>query len=196
MQNYVTGNKVNNNEEGVFPDDTLDAFDNPRIEYLSEYLHTLSGKSLGIVTTADVFDATPASNAIYTSSRGNGTGIVDQYLDDRHLHGLKVLMGGGRKWFLPNLSNSISPQPANGSQRRSANDYVLPQHIIAGWNASPGKLDPERDLIADFQRAGFAYAATKSDLSGIASGNRVPDALLGLFSYSNMNVAYESTTSS
>ncbi len=190
MQNYVTGNKVNNNEEGVFPDDTLDAFDNPRIEYLSEYLHALGGKSLGIVTTADVFDATPASNAIHTSSRGNGTGIVDQYLDDRHLHGLKVLMGGGRKWFLPNLSNSVSPQPANGSQRRSANDYVLPQDVINGWNASPGRLDPERDLIADFQAAGFSYAANKSDLDGIVGG-RVPDALLGLFSYSNMNVAYD-----
>lgn len=191
MQNYVTGNKVNNNEEGVFPDDTLNAFDNPRIEYLSEYLHALSGKSLGIVTTADVFDATPASNAIHTSARGNGTGIVDQYLDDRHLHGLKVLMGGGRKWFLPNQSNSVSPQPANGSQRRSANDYVLPQDIIAGWNTSPGKLDPERDLIADFQTAGFSYAANKTDLAGIVSGSKVPKALLGLFSYSNMNVAYD-----
>ena len=63
MQNYVTGNKANNNQEGVFPDDTLDAFDNPRVEYLSEYLHNLQGKSLGVVTTADVFDATPASMA-------------------------------------------------------------------------------------------------------------------------------------
>ena len=35
MPNYVTGNKANNNQEGVFPDDTADAFDNPRIEYLS-----------------------------------------------------------------------------------------------------------------------------------------------------------------
>jgi len=190
MQNYVSGNKANNNQEGVFPDDTLDAFDNPRVEYLSEYLHMLQGKSLGIVTTADVFDATPAANAVHTSARGNGTGIVDQFLDDRSLTGLTVLMGGGRKWFLPNPSNSVSPQPANGSQRRNANDYVLPADIIAGWDASPGTLDPDRDLIGDFQAAGFAYAPDKTTLDSLFTG-RVPNSLLGLFAYSNMNVSYD-----
>ncbi len=190
MQNYVNGNKGNNNEEGVFPDDTLDAFDNPRIEYLSEYLHMLQGKSLGIVTTADVFDATPAANAIHTSARGNGTGIVDQFLDDRHLTGLSVLMGGGRKWFLPNPSSSVSPQPLNGSQRRAANDYVLPDDLVSGWNASKGALDPQRDLIADFENAGFAYAADNAALDAHFAGG-TPDKLLGLFAYSNMNVAYD-----
>lgn len=190
MQNYVTGNKANNNEEGVFPDDTLDAFDNPRVEYLSEYLHMLQGKSLGIVTTADVFDATPASNAVHTALRGNGTGIVDQYLDDRDVSGLTVLLGGGRKWFLPNASNSVSPQPANGSQRRKSNDYVMPDDVVKAWGVAKGKLDPERDLIADFQSAGFAYASDKTSLDGAFAG-RQPEKLLGLFAYSNMNVAYD-----
>ena len=190
MQNYVTGNKANNNQEGVFPDDTLDAFDNPRVEYLSEYLHMLQGKALGVVTTADVFDATPAANAVHTSARGNGTGIVDQFLDDRTRTGLTVLMGGGRKWFLPNASNSVSPQPANGSQRRSANDYVLPDDVINGWAAAPGALDPERDLIADFQTAGFSYASDKTALDHLFAGH-VPSKLLGLFAYSNMNVSYD-----
>ena len=191
MQNYVTGNKANNNQEGVFPDDTLDAFDNPRVEYLSEYLHMLQGKSLGVVTTADVFDATPAANAVHTSARGNGTGIVDQFLDDRNLTGLTVLMGGGRKWFLPNASNSVSPQPANGSQRRASNDYVLPADVVEGWGASPGTLDPDRDLIADFQTAGYAYAPNKTALDALFTGTRVPSKLLGLFAYSNMNVSYD-----
>jgi len=187
MANYVTGNKGANNQEGVFPDDTLAAFDNPRIEYLSEYLHRLKGTSLGIVTTADVFDATPAANAVHTASRGMGTGIVDQFLDDRHLTGLKVLMGGGRKWFLPNASNEIKPQAINGSQRRDASDYVLPADVVAGWQASPGKLDSNRDLIADFQAAGFAYAPDRSTLNQLGTSDR----LLGLFAYSNMNVAFD-----
>jgi alkaline phosphatase len=190
MQNYVTGNKAANNQEGVFPDDTLAAFDNPRVEYLSEYLHMLQGKSLGIVTTADVFDATPASMAAHTSARGNGTGIVDQFLDDRGQTGLTVLMGGGRKWFLPNVGDSVSPQPLNGSQRRTANDYVLPTDIVAGWGVSKGALDPGRDLIADFQQAGFAYASTNTALN-TAFSHGVPDKLLGLFAYSNMNVSYD-----
>jgi alkaline phosphatase len=191
MQNYVTGNKANNNQEGVFPDDTLDAFDNPRVEYLSEYLHMLQGKALGVVTTADVFDATPASMAIHTSARGNGTGIVDQFLDDRDLTGLSVLMGGGRKWFLPNADDVGTPQPANGSQRRKSSDYVLPADVIAGWGATQGAIDPGRDLIADFQDAGFSYAPDKTSLDALFAGGRVPRQLLGLFSYSNMNVAYD-----
>lgn len=190
MQNYVTGNKANNNQEGVFPDDTLDAFDNPRVEYLSEYLHTLQGKSLGVVTTADVFDATPAANAVHTSARGNGTGIVDQFLDDRGLTGLSVLMGGGRKWFLSNTADSTSPQAVSGSQRRSTNDYVLPNDVVAGWGAAQGAIDPGRDLIGDFQSAGFAYAPDKTALDAAFHG-RTPDRLLGLFAYSNMNVSYD-----
>jgi alkaline phosphatase len=187
MSAYVLGNKNNNNEEGVFPDDTIDPFDNPRIEYLSEYLNRTQGNALGLVTTSDVFDATPAANAVHTSNRGAGTGIVDQYLDDRKLTGLSVLMGGGRKWFLP--SN------VPGSARSNGNDYAFSQSdghtsdIVKRWGASAGKLDKDRDLIADFQSAGFKYAA---DLSGLnAIDTQSTDKLLGLFAYSNMNVALD-----
>jgi alkaline phosphatase len=190
MANYVTGNKAQNNQEGVFPDDTNDAFDNPRVEYLSEYLHRTKGKTLGIVTTADVFDATPAANAVHTSNRGNGSGIVDQYLDDRNLTGLTVLMGGGRKWFLAKNSAAAPANgvnTGNGSTRTAATDYVLPSDLVAGWGAAPGAIDINRDLITDFQSAGYAYAADKTSMD--AAG--VPDKLLGLFSYSNMNVAFD-----
>ncbi|MEI7994561.1 MAG: alkaline phosphatase [Methylococcaceae bacterium] len=187
MQNYVTGNKAANNQEGVWPDDTTDKFDNPRFEYLSEYLARQQGKKLGIVTTADVFDATPASMAIHTQDRGAGTGIVDQFLDDSAHTGLTVLMGGGRKWFLPNASNTTSPQNSSGSQRTSATDYVLPSDIIAGWSAAPGLIDPGRDLISNFQTAGWNYVPDKTAMKGAATN--AP--LLGLFSYSNMNVALD-----
>lgn len=179
MQNYVTGNKANNNEEGVFPDDTLDPFDNPRVEFLSEYLARTQGKKLGIVTTADVFDATPAANAVHTSNRGAGTGIVDQYLDDASKTNLTVLMGGGRKWFLPNTTP--------GSARTANLDYVLPADLVSGWNVDAGKKDPERDLINDFKKSGWSYATDASSLS--AAGT--PKKLLGLFAYSNMNVALD-----
>ena len=195
MSNYVTGNKAANNQEGVFPDDTTDAFDNPRTEYLSEYLHRTQGKSLGIVTTADVYDATPGSMAAHTSNRGYGSGIVDQFFDDRAQTGLAVLMGGGRKWFLPN-GDALKPdgsrtgQPMNGSQRDGRSDYVLPDDIVTGWGAARGKKDPERDLIADFQGAGFSYAPDKAGIDAAFKAG-VPDKLLGLFAYSNMNVAFD-----
>lgn len=193
MSNYVTGNKAANNQEGVWPDDTADAFDNPRVEYLAEYLHRTQGKALGIVTTADVFDATPAAMAVHTSNRGYGSGIVDQFLDDRGMTGLSVLMGGGRKWFLPN-PDELKPdgtragQAMNGSQRDRRSDYVLPPDIVTAWGAARGTLDPGRDLIGDFEHAGFAYAPDKTALSRQAPGAQK---LLGLFSYSNMNVAFD-----
>ncbi|MGH7428386.1 MAG: alkaline phosphatase [Candidatus Methylomirabilaceae bacterium] len=191
MQNYVTGNKANNNQEGVFPDDTTANFDNPRVEYMAEYLARTQRKKLGIVTTADVFDATPASMAIHTQSRGAGTGIVDQYFDDRAKTGLTVLMGGGRKWFLPNPTNCPaagcgSASGFNGSARGISTDYTLPADIVAGWGSAPGALDPGRDLIADFQAAGWNYAHDTASMS--AAG---PGPLLGLFSLSNMNIALD-----
>jgi alkaline phosphatase len=185
MTAYVSGNKNNNNEEGVFPDDTTDAFDNPRIEYLSEYLHRTQGKQLGIVTTADVFDATPAGNAVHTSNRGAGTGIVDQFFDDRAHTGLSVLMGGGRKWFLP----AGTP----GSARTESNDYSFSAtdahtaEIVKRWGVAPGSLDKGRDLIQDFQSVGFSYAANKTELDQAAPAKP----LLGLFAFSNMNVALD-----
>jgi len=187
MTAYVSGNKNNNNEEGVFPDDTTDPFDNPRIEYLSEYLHRTQGKALGLVTTADVFDATPAGNAVHTSNRGAGTGIVDQFLDDRKLTGLTVLLGGGRKWFVP----SSTP----GSARGDRTDYSFSStdlhtaEIVNRWGAAAGQMDKERDLLADFQSAGFAYAPDRAALEAVNAGKT--DKLLGLFAHSNMNVALD-----
>lgn len=178
---YSTGNKSNNNQQGVFPDDTLDNFDNPRVELIGEYFARTEGRALGIVTTSDVFDATPGAFGTHTQNRGAGTGICDQYLDEAvPKANLRVLLGGGRKWFLPNTTP--------GSARGNSTDYVLPADLIAGWKVAPGVLDPSRDLIGDFQGVGFAYAPDKTSLLAQApQANR----LLGLFSLSNMNVAMD-----
>lgn len=176
---YSSGNKGNNNQEGVFPDDTLDKFDNPRVELIGEYLWRTEGRTLGIVTTADVFDATPAAFGVHTQDRGAGTGICDQYLDETTVSGgLRVLMGGGRKWFLP---KSVA-----GSARSTSSDYVLPADLASGWGVAAGTVDAERDLIADFLTAGYTYAADATSLNSVPAKT---DRLLGLFSFSNMNVA-------
>lgn len=178
---YSTGNKSNNNQQGVFPDDTTNNFDNPRVELIGEYFARTEGRALGIVTTSDVFDATPGSFGTHTQNRGAGTGICDQYLDETvPKANLRVLLGGGRKWFLPNTTP--------GSARGNSTDYTLPVDLVSGWNVAPGTLDPARDLITDFQSAGFTYAPDKTSLLATAQGaNR----LLGLFALSNMNVAMD-----
>ncbi len=188
MANYVTGNKQNSGQEGVWPDDTSAVFDNPRIEYMSEFLARTMGKKLGIVTTADVFDATPAANAVHTANRGAGTGIVDQFFDDAAHTNLTVLMGGGRKWFLPNATgfeNGFGGAKFNGSARTTTSDYTLPADLIAGWHVAAGAIDPNRNLLDDFRSAGWDYAPDKTTLVSLGT----PGKLLGLFSLSNMNIA-------
>ena len=199
MANYVTGSKANNNQEGVYPDNTSNtffdvpasgmtpaapnhtgAFDNPRIEYLSEYLSRKFGKSTGIVSTADIEDATPAANAIHTQDRNAGTGICDQYFDERNTKNLRVLMGGGRRWFLPNT--------VIGSNRSNATDYALPAATASALGVTPGALDPGRNLISDFQGDGFSYAPTRAAMNAIPAS---ADKVLGLFQYGNMNVALD-----
>jgi alkaline phosphatase len=181
---YSTGNKANNNQQGVFPDDTTDRFDNPRVELIGEYLHRTQGKALGIVTTSDVFDATPGAFGSHTSDRGAGTGICDQYLDESSdKSGLKVVLGGGRKWFLPSTTT--------GSARATANtDYTLPAELATGWGiTNPGiATDTTRDLLADFQTAGFTYAPDRTALNAVSNTTQK---LIGLFSFSNMNVSLD-----
>jgi alkaline phosphatase len=194
MSGYVSGNHNFNGQEGVWPANVTNAFYGPRIEYLSEYLHRVKGTALGLVTTADIEDATPAANAVHTLNRGLGTGIVDQYLDESDAAastgksgtGLRVLLGGGRRWFLPST--------VLGSSRTAASGYSgLPADLVAAWGlpaapASQGTVG--RDLIADFQAAGFTYAGQKADLdAALAAGT--PKKLLGLFGYGNMNVAFD-----
>jgi len=186
MACYSTGNHASNGQEGVYPAHLTNPFYNPRVEYMAEYLHRVKGASLGLVTTADVEDATPAANAVHTGNRNLGQGIVDQYLDERSRTGLAVLMGGGRRWFLPSTQF--------GTSRSASNDYAaMPADLLARWSLpapAAGAIDEGRDLIADFTKAGFTYldsaATLKSELA-----RRTPDKLLGLFAHGNMNVALD-----
>ena len=109
--NYSTGNKTNNGMEGVFPDNTAANDDNPRIEYLSEFIWRNFGKVTGIVSNAFLTDATPSAFIAHTADRGDGTLVASQYFDLRNTNGLKVLMGAtssttsrttaGRTWTRP-----------------------------------------------------------------------------------------------
>ena len=176
---YTTGNKNNNNQLGVFPDDTLDPFDNPRIELAGEFLARTLGRKLGIVTTADVSDATPAAFGSHTANRGTSTGICDGYLDEQVPHAnLHVLMGGGRKWFLPATSS--------GSTRKTSSGTIIHSGLAKGWGILPrARTNTARDLITAFKNTGFTYAKDLVEL--LAAPDNKP--ILGLFAYANMNVA-------
>lgn len=96
---YATGHKTAVNAEGVYPNNTPDPFDDPKVENIIELLKRTRGMSTGLVTTADITDATPAAMANHTRSRYESEFIAKSYLDP--IHRPDVLLGGGREWFLP-----------------------------------------------------------------------------------------------
>jgi alkaline phosphatase len=78
--------------------------DNPRVENLWQYLKRRFQYRTGIVTTADVTDATPAVEGSYTAYRQARAEIARQYLANPMLNGqpaFDVILGGGIDQFVP-----------------------------------------------------------------------------------------------
>jgi alkaline phosphatase len=161
MAAYSTGHKNNNGQSGVFPDNTPDPFDNPRIEYIGEILRRSRGPgfNVGLVTTADVTDSTPAANAAHTGDRYATAGIAAQFLDERKTNGVSVLLGGGSRHFMP--------------------------------KGAGGERPDNRRLAEEFERAGFTPARTAADVKALLAAPAPPKALLGLFHASDMVVAFD-----
>jgi len=84
-----TGHKVANGSVSVTPDGT------PRRTVMQAA--KAAGKRIGLVTTATVYDATPAAFSVNAQSRRDAPAIVDQYFALQP----DVLMGGGADFFLP-----------------------------------------------------------------------------------------------
>ena len=123
MSAYSTGHKANNNQVGVYPDNTADVFDNPRVEYVGEVLRRTRGRgfNVGLVTTASVADATPAGNAVHTSFRDEWYGIAARLFDERDDH-RRVGADGRRRHLFPAAGRRRHPQgrarPGGGVRRR------------------------------------------------------------------------------
>ena len=71
-----------------------------------------AGKRIGLVTTATVYDATPAAFAVHARSRRDSQALVDQLLALEP----DVLMGGGADYFLPDT--------ADGGKRKDGRDII------------------------------------------------------------------------
>ena len=162
MSSYVTGAKANNNQEGVFPDNTVkDAFDNPRIEYLIEVLRRTRGPGFGagIITTADVTDATPGANAVHTADRGAAS---------------------DRRAF-PRRPRPDGTQGADGWRR---------QELLAEERRQ--QRPSRRSRPGGGVQAGRVHAAgSRTELKSLLAAPKPPPALLGLFQARHMNVAFD-----
>ncbi|KAI7831514.1 alkaline-phosphatase-like protein [Gamsiella multidivaricata] len=101
---YNTGHKSSAGALGVYPDSSTSPFDDPKQELLAELLRRRSKKNggaggVGIVTTAEVQDATPAAVYAHTRNRDEKATIVDQMIHGANPVVADVILGGGGKYF-------------------------------------------------------------------------------------------------
>jgi alkaline phosphatase len=112
MSAYMTGHKSAVNALGVYADRTPDAFDDPKVETIAELVRRNTNKSIGVVSNAELEDATPAATVAHTRRRDNKAEIVGMFYDVKP----EVMLGGGSAYFLP--------QKTAGSKRKDDIDYI------------------------------------------------------------------------
>lgn len=99
-----TGFKVSNGAVAITPDGKAV----PTVMEIAK----AKDKRIGLVTTATIYDATPAAFSVHARSRRDAQSVVDQYLALEP----DVLLGGGADYFLP--------QGAPGGKRNDGKDII------------------------------------------------------------------------
>ena len=112
MSAYMTGHKSRVNALGVYADRTPDSQDDPKVETIAEAMRRETKKSIGIVTTSELQDATPAALVAHTRKRSDKADIVGMIYDVKP----DVLLGGGSAYFLA--------KDIPGSKRKDDKDYI------------------------------------------------------------------------
>ncbi len=111
---YATGHKTSNNAMGTYtfnpniPDQV-----GANVENIIE-LAKKAGKSTGLVTTAEITDATPSAMYVHILKRSDMQAITDQLINPAQRP--DVIMGGGAQWFWP--------QSVTGSKRTDERDLI------------------------------------------------------------------------
>lgn len=126
----ATGFRVNNGVVSVTPDgqSIATAMEAARAK----------GKRIGLVTTATIYDATPAAFSIHAKSRRDSQALVDQFLALEP----EVLMGGGADYFLP------AGVPGGETQGRQGRGRRVPRQGLPGGEERRGAAGCDRSAAA------------------------------------------------
>lgn len=112
MSAYMTGHKSGVNALGVYVSRAKDSLNHPKQETMGELIRRTSNLSLGIVSDAELEDATPAAIVSHTRRRADKNEIVDMFFNVKP----DVLLGGGSAYFLP--------KSTPGSKRSDETNYI------------------------------------------------------------------------
>jgi len=110
---YTTGHKSCVNALGIYCAKNALTLDHPKVETISEVIkRKRSGMAIGVVTNAEIEDATPASMVAHTRRRSDYNDIVKMFFDVQP----DVIMGGGSPNFLP--------KSTPGTKRTDDQDFI------------------------------------------------------------------------
>lgn len=112
MSAYMTGHKSAINALGVYVSRSKDNLNHPKQETLGELIKRKTNKSLGIVSDAELEDATPAAIVSHTRRRADKDKIAGMLYEVKP----DVLLGGGSAYFLP--------KSVPGSKRKDDINYI------------------------------------------------------------------------
>ncbi len=129
---YNTGHKSAVNALGVYPDTSPETQDDPRQETLAELVKRTRDMSVGIVTTSNWTDATPAAVFAHTRRRGDLNDIAAMPLDEELYP--EVILGGGARQMIPE-------DVAGG--RREDNRNLFDEYEAAGYTVVTSAAEME-----------------------------------------------------
>jgi len=174
MSAMMSGQNTNSGVIGLAETTERNDFNNdgdgPALTTLLE-MAKASGKSVGVVSTARVTHATPAACYAHVNERNKENEIALQGLPGDPTYnaalgsGIDVLMGGGRRFYVP--STMFDEEGDSGSRPDG------------------------RDLRVEFQAAGYTYVWRDREFDDLRAAD-LP--VLGLFESSHMEYEYDRIT--
>lgn len=142
---YATGHKSVVNAMGVYENATADPMDDPKVENIVELAKRVRGMSTGIVSTANITDATPAAMVAHTRRRSEQNIIAASMLDPEHRP--DVILGGGSQHFLP---KSV-PGSKRTDERNLVEEFKSQGYAFAGNKTELNKLQNPSKILGLFQ---------------------------------------------
>ena len=112
MSAYTTGHKTAVNAMGVYVSRSSDNLSHPKVETIAELIKRKTKMSVGIVSDAELEDATPGAMVAHTRRRADKQYIADQLFAS----GAEVILGGGSAYFYP--------QSTKGSKRKDEKNVI------------------------------------------------------------------------
>ncbi len=139
MSAYTTGHKTAVNAMGVYVSRASDNLSHPKVETIAELIKRKTKMSVGIVSDAELQDATPGAMVAHTRRRADKSYIADQLLAS----GAEVILGGGSAYFYPQSSKgSKRKDEKNLVEQLKANGYEISfdkEELIRAGNAASTK---------------------------------------------------------